>query len=65
MHIDTGHENVFEYVSYLREETDAECKKRLKDEEAERVAAAKRAAHAEEQERKEYKRLHKKYGEKK
>ena len=65
MHVDPGRDNISEYVSYLREETEAECRKRLKDEEAERVAEAKRAKHKEEQERKEYKRLHKKYGDKK
>lgn len=65
MHVIPGHDNIDEYVSFLREETDAEQKKRLKDEEAARVAEAKRAANKEEQERKEYKRLHKKYGEKK
>lgn len=63
MHI-IPHDDIDEYVSYLREETEAECKKRLKDEEAARVAEAKRAAHKEEQERKEYNRLHKKYGSK-
>lgn len=65
MHVDTGYDNISEYVSFLREETDAECKKRLKNEEAARVAAAKRAEQLEKNELKEYKRLHKKYGEKK
>lgn len=65
LHVDSGYNNISEHISFVREETDKEYQQRLKDEERDRVAKEKANAKREQQELKEYKRLHKKYGEKK
>lgn len=64
-HLDCGYCNISEQISYTREETDKEYRQRLKDEERARTIKEKVESKREEQELKEYKRLHKKYGEKK
>lgn len=63
--LDSGYSNTSEQITFKREETDREYQERLKYEERARKAKVKDDTKKVERELKEYKRLHKKYGEKK
>lgn len=58
---DSGYNNISETISYLREETDSEYAKRLKDEERQSKSKVKKKEESEQRERKEFERLKKKF----